>query len=76
MMLGFQMLFWPQPKVRHGHVHNNLIFCPHTEIVWFVYGTAGHLYSIVSVDVALWYYFWRMSYLAYILSGLGYSSPK
>ena len=49
-MLGFQMLFWPQPKVGHVHVHNNPIFCPHTEIVWFVYGAAGHLYFIVSVD--------------------------
>ena len=51
MMLGFQMLFWPQPKVGHVHVHNNLIFCPHTEIVWFVYGTASHLYFIVSVII-------------------------
>ena len=55
-----------QPKVEHVqvHVHNNPIFCPHTEIVWFVYGTAGHLYFIVSVRVS------RSPYYRYIGSAL------
>ena len=53
MMLGFQMLFWPQPNVGYINLRNNPIFCPYTEIVWFVYGPAGHLYFIVSVTLSL-----------------------